>query len=493
MTLRELLDWALAKFSEMEQDGTLRYVLAGGESTVSLNHIVQNGGILLVKIPEWEMSGSAAAFLGGFIQEHVRRAIYRRWHKSEEPTAPYFMYVDEFQNFSLGGFEEIVAEARKFGLGLILAHQNFDQLEAFSRFTGSSSRRLRNAVISNTANRFVFGVSSRDAAELTKDLDVNESDLRNPGTHRAIAQVLFDLKQHSFTLDTSNADSNAGLPDQYDAIRRRMIDQGFWRRRDELRSQDAGRAERMKLEVRGWKSTQSIRSRPVTPLPATPPAVVAREEPDNGNSHPQHESAIGDHAKSWLEYLKARPSQSDDKYDKKVAPGTGIISDSNKNERRDYSSGDELPKIKIDKSLLAELGLDDISEKRKPVMLSYIYSQLELRVGRRLAGQMSGEQLNEFEEFFNAKDDAGAFHWLEANFPEYRRTVHSQFGQLKDEIRAAGPSLLEISHSVSAEVTDGDLAADSGGPSEEDTDNDTDSDGSPDPGSRSDPNPRLGR
>lgn len=75
----ELLDWALAKFSEMEQDGTLRYVLAGGESTVSLSRVVQDGGVLLVKIPEWEMSGSAAAFLGGFIQEHVRRAIYRRW------------------------------------------------------------------------------------------------------------------------------------------------------------------------------------------------------------------------------------------------------------------------------------------------------------------------------------------------------------------------------------------------------------------------------
>lgn len=205
------------------------------------------------------------------------------------------MYVDEFQNFSLGGFEEIVAEARKFGLGLILAHQNFDQLKAFSRFTGSSSKRLRNAVISNTANRFIFGLSSRDAEELAKELDVEATALRSPGVHRATAQVLFANRQHSFTLDTFNADSDAGLPDQHEAIRRRMIDLGYWRRRDELHEQDAARAERMKLEVQRWKSTRpAVPSRPFMP-PSSQSAPASDDDPD------------GAHEKRWQDFLKRHP------------------------------------------------------------------------------------------------------------------------------------------------------------------------------------------
>ncbi len=292
----QLLDWALSKFSEMEQDGTLRHVLAGGQSTVSVRRVVQNGGILLVKIPEWEMSGSAAALLGGFIQENVRRAAYERWRRATGPIDPFYMYVDEFQTFSLSGFEEIVAEARKFGLGLILAHQNLDQLEAFSVFTGASSKRLRNAVLGNVANQIVFGVSSRDAAELTKDLDVPTEVLRNPGRHRATAQVLFDLKQHSFTLEVTDADSDAGLPDQYAAIRLKMVDSGFWRRRDELSDNYEARRRKIHLEVTRWLAEQ--RRSNAKPALARPIA--------SGEDRPgwRREGSTGfDHVHSWNQFL----------------------------------------------------------------------------------------------------------------------------------------------------------------------------------------------
>ena len=484
----ELLDWALAKFSEMEQDGTLRYVLAGGKSTVSLSGVVQNGGVLLVKIPEWEMSGSAAAFLGGFIQEHVRRAIYHRWRKSDQLAAPYFMYVDEFQNFSLGGFEEIVAEARKFGLGLILAHQNFDQLEAFSRYTGSSSARLRNAVISNTANRFVFGVSSRDAAELAKELDVDQSDLRSPGVHRAIAQVLFDLKQHSFTLETSNADSNAGLPDQYDAIRQRMIDQGFWRRRDELRDQDAARAERMKLEVQRWKSTQPVRSGPFGSQSGGWPTTAHKKANDDGVAISEHQGKSSDHVESWREFLKAHTSRPSLREDEVPVSTTGILSTTSDGDGQQYSSpegDDEHPKIILNEALLVELGLGTLPAERKTAMLRYIYEQLELRVGIELADQMSHEQLDEFNAIMEAKDNAGAFRWLQTNFPEYRRTVHGQFAMLKGELRTAGPSLLDTSRSVPTGASDANLATDADALSEESANVEGDMESEDTPNSRS--------
>ena len=69
--------------------------------------------------------------------------------------------------------------------------------------------------------------------------------------------------------------------------------------------------------------------------------------------------------------------------------------------------------LRIDNSLLQELGLDGMPPEDKTSLLKHIYETLEMRVGMRLADQMTNDQLDEFEQFFNAKDDAGAFRWLE--------------------------------------------------------------------------------
>ncbi|MBY8852781.1 type IV secretory system conjugative DNA transfer family protein, partial [Saccharothrix sp. MB29] len=196
----QVLHWALSKFSEMQQDGVLGQVLSGGSSTVSIEDCVARGGVLLVKLPEWEMSRSAAAFLGAFIQERVRKSVYARWRQSGGKSNTVYMYVDEFQAFAVTGFDEMVAEARKFGLSLVLAHQNVGQLNAFSRFTGNFNDNLLSSILGNVANRIVFGVSNRDAKLLESELDVSAVNLRNPGHFQAIAQLVYDGEARTFTL-----------------------------------------------------------------------------------------------------------------------------------------------------------------------------------------------------------------------------------------------------------------------------------------------------
>jgi hypothetical protein len=93
--------------------------------------------------------------------------------------------------------------------------------------------------------------------------------------------------------------------------------------------------------------------------------------------------------------------------------------------------------LRIDDSLLQELGLGTLTEFERTSLLKNFYETLELRVGTRLADQMSNEQLDEFERFFNAKDETGAFHWLEDNFPNYKQLVTDEFTKLKNEIAAA--------------------------------------------------------
>lgn len=98
--------------------------------------------------------------------------------------------------------------------------------------------------------------------------------------------------------------------------------------------------------------------------------------------------------------------------------------------------------LKIDDSLLDELGLSVLPRAEKTSLLRHIYETLEMRVGMRLADQMTNAQLDEFERFFNAQDDAGAFRWLETNFPNYKDIVADEYAKLKKEVGQTAPQIL---------------------------------------------------
>lgn len=107
--------------------------------------------------------------------------------------------------------------------------------------------------------------------------------------------------------------------------------------------------------------------------------------------------------------------------------------------------------LKIDNSLLEEIGLGSLPEAEKNSFLKHIYETLEMRVGIRLADQMTNEQLDEFERYFEAKDDAGAFKWLETNFPNYKDIVQQEFDKLKAEVAQSAPQILAASQAQVAQ------------------------------------------
>ena len=107
--------------------------------------------------------------------------------------------------------------------------------------------------------------------------------------------------------------------------------------------------------------------------------------------------------------------------------------------------------LKIDESLLVELGLGGLPQQEKTNLLKHIYETLEMRVGMRLADQMTNEQLDEFERFFNAQDDAGAFRWLETNFPNYKDIVAEEYAKLKNEVAQTAPQILAATQANSVQ------------------------------------------
>lgn len=121
--------------------------------------------------------------------------------------------------------------------------------------------------------------------------------------------------------------------------------------------------------------------------------------------------------------------------------------------------------LKLDNDLLAELGLGGLPEDQKQAMLQHIYDTLELRVGTRLANQMTDQQLDEFERFIDVNGDANqaqALQWLEANLPHYKDVVNQVFEELKAEIKQMAPQIMASSVPQSGAAVDQAAAGDGG-------------------------------
>jgi hypothetical protein len=143
--------------------------------------------------------------------------------------------------------------------------------------------------------------------------------------------------------------------------------------------------------------------------------------------------------------------------------------------------------FQLDDNLLQELGLGSLPAAEKNKMLAHIYETLELRVGMRLAEQMSDQQLDEFEGFIDGNLDHArnylntnapgweqgqdyqkqvgqaqaqgvspdtiipefaALKWLEKNFPDYKKVVGEELEKLKGEIKLQAPAIIQATMSA---------------------------------------------
>ena len=148
---------------------------------------------------------------------------------------PFFLYVDEFQKFVGGGFGDLVAEARKFGLGLTIAHQNLRQLEVFSRFEDRPTDSLLEAMLGNVGNVVAMRTARRDGARFAKELDVSEDHMARIGQFDALARTVVQSEESdAFTLYNSDAEANKGLPATAARIREKMLESQMWVPRSKL-------------------------------------------------------------------------------------------------------------------------------------------------------------------------------------------------------------------------------------------------------------------
>lgn len=269
----EHVRWVAAKFGDFAPAGVLFPVTSADEAGFSLDDVLEKGRILLLKMPEAVVGSRAAGFIGGLIFARLHRAALRR---GGIEGRPFYLHIDEFQKFVSADIEGLVAEARKFRLGLTLAHQNLRQLDGFSRFEGSVSPRLREAIFSNVGTLVAMKVSGADVKVLAEELGLPERHVRRIGQYEALARsVVGGVEREPFTLAVSDARKWSGSARVATQVRQRMIKLGYWRRRNLLLERANASIDRLRTE---WASTAPTRPFPVPPKTASPASTEPSAE-----------------------------------------------------------------------------------------------------------------------------------------------------------------------------------------------------------------------
>jgi hypothetical protein len=136
----------------------VRNIIGQPKSTFNLRQIMDHGKILIVNLSRGLVGEDNAAILGAMMVTKIQLAAMGRADMPEEKRRPFYLYVDEFQNFATDSFAVILSEARKYALNLTIANQYISQM----------SEAVRDAVFGNVGSIMSFRVSPDDAPFLQK-------------------------------------------------------------------------------------------------------------------------------------------------------------------------------------------------------------------------------------------------------------------------------------------------------------------------------------
>ena len=176
---QEMIPYFAAKFGQFYTNTLIRNIVGQTRSAFDIAKCMSEGKILLMNLSKGLVGDVNAQLLGMIAVSKIQVAAMRRQRLSKEERRDFFLYIDEFQNFVTPSIESILSEARKYRLGLILAHQYIDQLEKDSKLSGSVS--LKGAVFGNVGTMMFYKIGPQDAEVCAKEMApvFSEQDLVN--------------------------------------------------------------------------------------------------------------------------------------------------------------------------------------------------------------------------------------------------------------------------------------------------------------------------
>jgi hypothetical protein len=167
----EVLDYIVSKFGRFITNKTIRNIIGQNKSAFDFRKIMDEGKILIINLSKGKLGEENSNFLGLVLVPRLVAAAMSRADVPEAQRRPFYLYVDEFQNFATPDFATILSEARKYKLNLIVANQ----------FTSQMEDEVKNAVFGNVGTLMSFRTGVADANFLQHEFSptFNEADLLN--------------------------------------------------------------------------------------------------------------------------------------------------------------------------------------------------------------------------------------------------------------------------------------------------------------------------
>ncbi len=158
-TAAESLGAVQNKMGQFLSAPIVRNIVGQPKSTIDIRSIMDEGKILLVNLSKGLIGEDVSALMGAMMITKVQLAAMSRSDVPEEKRVPFYMYVDEFQNFATSSFATILSEARKYKLGLTMANQYISQMP----------EDVRAAVFGNVGTLITFSIGASDAPFIAKE------------------------------------------------------------------------------------------------------------------------------------------------------------------------------------------------------------------------------------------------------------------------------------------------------------------------------------
>ncbi|MBU3964679.1 type IV secretion system DNA-binding domain-containing protein [Patescibacteria group bacterium] len=185
-TRSDMLGYVVSKVGRFIENEMMRNIIGQSHSGFDLGEIMDGKKIFLANLSKGLTGEVNSSLLGLILVSKMQMAAMKRARVKQEERADFYLYIDEFQNFTTDSITTILSEARKYRLNLILAHQYIPQLED----------KIRDAVLGNVGTIGAYRISADDAELLEKQFEPEFSrfDLVNLDNFNLVIKMLIDGK-----------------------------------------------------------------------------------------------------------------------------------------------------------------------------------------------------------------------------------------------------------------------------------------------------------
>lgn len=183
-SLANMVPYITSKLTTFISNDMMRPIIAQQKSTLNFRQIMDQGKILIFNLSKGRIGEINARLLGMVVVGKILMAALSRTDTSEDQRKDFHLYLDEFQNVTTNSIAQILSEARKYHLCLIIAHQ----------FIGQLKEEISKAVFGNVGSLCAFRVGAEDAEFLEKQFSpmFTAQDLVNVDNRNLFVKLLIN-------------------------------------------------------------------------------------------------------------------------------------------------------------------------------------------------------------------------------------------------------------------------------------------------------------